>query len=151
MRFKDVEHLLRLAALFAAGLIVFLIVRAALVPDDFGVFGHYRASALEDNRAKPIVYAGQAACAECHTDVVEVRAAAKHAGVACEACHGPAAAHAGAPDTVKPTLPDDRALCSRCHAANTGKPAWYRTVNVKEHAGEERCVTCHVPHDPRIR
>lgn len=151
LRFEDIEHLLRLVAILAAGVILFAVIRTALVPEDFGILGHYRAGAVEANRIAPIVYAGQQACADCHADVVETRAAARHAPVACESCHGPAAAHASAPDTAKPVLPDGRELCVRCHAANTGKPARYPTVDVEAHAGDERCVTCHRPHDPRIQ
>lgn len=151
LQFRDVEHLLRLAGILAGGVILFAIVRAVLVPDDFGVLGHYRASAVEANRAAPLVYAGQQACADCHGDVIDTRAAARHAPIACESCHGAAAAHAAAPDTVTPVLPDGRELCVRCHAANTGKPPRYPTVAVQDHAGDERCVTCHTPHDPRIR
>lgn len=150
-RFKDVEHLLRLAGLFLGGFVLFVVVRGALVPEDFGRLGHYRASALEDNRAKPIVHAGQVACAECHTDVVEMRVGSRHAAVACEGCHGPLQAHASAADERKPSRPDGRELCVRCHAANAGRPSWFRTVDAKEHAGEERCVTCHRPHAPAIR
>ena len=123
-RFKDIEHLLRLAGLFAAGALVFVLVRATLVPDDFGVYGHYRAGALDDGRAKPVAYAGQAACADCHEDVVTMRADSGHAKVACEGCHGPSVRHVDAPDEHKPVRPDGREICARCHAANTGKPRW---------------------------
>jgi predicted CXXCH cytochrome family protein len=150
-RFKDVEHLLRLVGLFLGGALVFVLVRAALVPNDFGVYGHYRASALDESRAKPIVYAGQAACADCHEDVFAMRVASQHTTVACEGCHGPSAAHVAAPDERKPVRPDGRELCARCHAANTGKPRWYPTVVVQEHAGDEKCITCHQPHSPRIQ
>jgi hypothetical protein len=149
-RFKDIEHLLRLAGLFAAGAFLFVLVRATLVPDDFGVYGHYRAGALDDGRARPIAYAGQAACSDCHEDVVTMRAASGHAKVACEGCHGALARHVEAPDEHKPVRPDGREICARCHAANTGKPRWYRTVVVQDHAGEEKCITCHQPHAPRI-
>jgi predicted CXXCH cytochrome family protein len=150
-RFKDVEHLLRFAGLFLAGLIVFVVVRNALVPEDFGRLGHYRASALDDSRAKPLVHAGQAACAECHADVVELRSPSRHAAVACEGCHGPLAAHATGADERKPARPDGRELCVRCHAANAGRPAWFRTVSARDHAGDEPCITCHRPHAPAIR
>jgi predicted CXXCH cytochrome family protein len=149
--FRDFEHLLRLAGIFAAGVLVFVLVRAMLVPADFGVYGHYRASALDDARARPIVHAGQAACADCHGDVVATRAGAGHVRVACEGCHGPAAAHAEAPDERKPLRPDGREICARCHAASTGKPRWYRTVAVQEHAGSEKCISCHQPHAPRLQ
>ena len=52
--FKDMEHLLRLAALFAVGVLVFGVARAELVPATFGTLGHYRAQAIDDIRAKPI-------------------------------------------------------------------------------------------------
>ena len=149
-QFKDVEHLLRLAAIFAIGLLLFLFVRAQLVPKDFGRLGHYRAGALDDIRARPISFAGQQTCAVCHEDVVTTRAAGRHAPIACEACHGPSAKHADDPGQAKAVKPDGRELCARCHASNTGKPTWYRTVEVKEHAGDEKCVTCHTPHAPRI-
>jgi hypothetical protein len=150
-QFKDVEHLLRLAAIFAFGTLLFLVVRAALVPDDFGEFGHYRGGSVEVARSLPVVHAGQAACGECHADVKATRSAAGHSSVACESCHGPLARHAEAPDAHIPPRPDARALCVRCHAANTGKPRWYRTVDVRAHAGEESCVSCHTPHDPRMQ
>ena len=150
-RFKDVEHLVRLAALFAAALLVFTIARAALIPADFGKLGHYRASAIDDVRAKPLMHAGQAACAECHSDVVDLKAKARHKGIACESCHGPLATHADGTTPEKPKLPVATPLCIHCHAANTGKSKRYPTVDIKEHAGTESCLTCHKPHDPRIQ
>ena len=42
--FKDREHLLRMAALFVAGLAAFVVLRGVLVPADFGELGHYRSS-----------------------------------------------------------------------------------------------------------
>ena len=150
-RFKDIEHLLRLAALFAVGVLVFGVARAEFVPATFGTLGHFRAQAIDDIRAKPIEHAGQAACAECHVDIVELRAKARHKNIACESCHGPLAKHAENPADIKPKLPVATPLCTHCHAANTGKPTRYPTVDIKEHAGTESCVTCHKPHDPRIQ
>lgn len=146
-RFKDVEHLLRLAAVFVFGSLLFVVVRAQLVPDDFGKYGHYRPASVDAAAARPLVHAGQAACVECHTDTADVRATGLHRVVACESCHGPQAKHAADPE-VKSHKPDDRETCVRCHAANTGKPKWFRTVNVADHAGGESCISCHKPHRP---
>jgi hypothetical protein len=148
--FKDAEHLVRLAAIFVIGGLVFAVARAQMVPDDFGTLGHYRAGAIDDERARTPAHAGQAACAECHTDVVELRAKARHAAVSCEACHGALGSHARG-EVEKPARPDGRETCVRCHAAKTGKPRQYPTVPVKEHAGDEKCITCHTPHNPRIQ
>lgn len=150
MRFKDVEHLFRLAAVFVFGILVFAIARAEMVPDDFGLLGHYRAGAVDDAAARQPKYAGQAACADCHSDVVELRAAARHKAVSCESCHGPLGAHA-AGDGPPPVKPDAQALCVRCHAAKTGKPERYPRVDIADHAGDEKCISCHKPHDPRIQ
>ena len=149
-RFRDVEHLLRLAGLFVAGVLVFGIARAELVPAGFGTLGHYRASAIDDVAARPLKYAGQQACADCHADIVELRGKARHKGIGCESCHGPLKAHADDPGVLTPTKPIATPLCVHCHAANTGKSKRYPTVDIKEHAGDEPCVTCHKPHDPRI-
>lgn len=149
-RFKDVEHLVRLAALFAGGVILFAIARAAFVPASFGELGHYRATAVVEARARTPAYAGQQACAECHVDVVDLKARARHKPIACESCHGPLAKHADGTSADRPPKPDATPLCTHCHAANTGKSKRYPTVDIKEHAGTESCVTCHTPHDPRI-
>jgi uncharacterized CHY-type Zn-finger protein len=149
-RFKDVEHLVRLAGLFLAGLLVFTVARAEFVPEGFGKYGHYRAGAIDDVKARPVVHAGQQACAQCHVDIVDLRAKARHKAIACESCHGPLAVHATDPGQMTPKRPDGRVLCVHCHAANTGKPKRYPTVDVKEHAGDEKCITCHTPHNPKL-
>ena len=150
MKFRDVEHLFRLAAIFVLGTLLFLVFKAVMTPKDFGKYGHYRPASVEQMAARPIAYAGQKACAECHTDIVEQRALARHKNVACESCHGALAKHADGTDETKPTRPDGKTLCARCHAAKTGKPKRYPIVDIKEHAGDESCLTCHKPHDPRI-
>ncbi len=59
--FKDKEHLVRMAGLFGVGLLVFVVLRGVLIPADFGELGHYRASALDDNRSVELKFAGRAA------------------------------------------------------------------------------------------
>jgi hypothetical protein len=149
-RFKDVEHLLRLAGLFVAGILVFGIARAEFVPKDFGRLGHFRPAAIDDVRARPLEYAGRARCAECHDDIVTLKAAARHRNIGCESCHGPQLKHADAPENA-PGRPDGRTTCVRCHATKTGKPTQYPRVDIQDHAGDEKCITCHKPHDPRIQ
>lgn len=144
-RFSSYEH--RLAAVFAVGIALFLGLRSMLVPDDYGRLGPYRASALAQNQAKPIAYAGQAACVDCHSDVADLRKTNAHARVSCESCHGPLAAHAGDP-AVAASRPDPRVTCALCHTPNAAKPATFKTVTFAEHAGEESCISCHPPHGP---
>ena len=147
-KFKDAEHLVRLVVVCAAVLVVFLLVRAHFIPKSFGEYGHYRGDALAELSSKPIFYAGHQACEDCHADVLEVKKAGKHAGVNCEACHGPLAKHAEDPASVVPQLPDTAVLCARCHEANIAKPKTFPQVVSKEHSGGEVCKSCHVPHSP---
>ena len=147
--FSSYEHLLRLAALFAVGVALFVGLRWLLVPADYGLIGPYRASALTQNQATPIRFAGQVACVECHTDVAETRKANAHARIGCESCHGALAAHAGDP-SVAASRPDPRTTCAICHVPDAAKPSAFKTVNASEHAGTESCVSCHPPHAPRL-
>jgi predicted CXXCH cytochrome family protein len=141
-------HLVRVAALFVAGVLVFLVLQALLVPKGFGVYGHYRAGALEENRSRPVAFAGRAACVECHSDVPEAAKGGPHEEVRCEACHGALAGHAGDPTEKKAVRPDSRILCARCHAENVARPARFPQVDPTEHGGGEACTTCHAAHNP---
>jgi len=149
-RFADVKHLLRMAGLFVAGAVVFVIVRALLVPEGFGTWGHFRAGALDDNRAHQLRYAGRQACADCHGDVLEARQGSKHTGIGCEACHGPLAAHAEDPEAVPARRPEATPLCRGCHQANVARPAGFPQIDPAEHGGGEPCVACHAPHHPDV-
>ncbi len=141
-------HLVRMAALFGVGVLAFLVLQALLVPKGFGVYGHYRAGALEENRARPVAFAGRAACVECHSDVPDAMKRGRHEGIRCEACHGPLAGHAADPTEKKAVRPDSRVLCARCHAGNVARPARFPQVDPVEHAGKEACTSCHKAHNP---
>jgi hypothetical protein len=144
------EHLVRVAGLFLAGLLAFALLRGLLIPEGFGRFGHYRAGALDDARAYPLVHAGRAACLECHAEAAEAAKGGGHAGVRCEACHGPLAAHAQDPAAQQAVKPDAALLCVRCHQASVARPASFPQKDAAEHAEGEACTTCHVAHRPGL-
>ena len=146
--FENTQHLLRMAVIFGIGVGIFLLMRLLLVPEGFGKYGHYRAPAITDNMAKPIAYAGRAACANCHPDVVEERKDSKHAIIGCEACHGALAKHATDPSKFKAVKPEAKTLCHVCHEANVARPKWFKQVNSVEHSGGDACDGCHMPHSP---
>jgi hypothetical protein len=149
-RFRHSQHVLRVALLFAFGFLTFILVRWALVPRDFGLYGFYRAGALTDIAALPRHYAGQGACADCHGDVVEARAANSHKNVHCEACHGPLGRHAAGEFEVKPINLNPRTLCLTCHTQSAGKPATFPQIAPADHGGDGPCTDCHHPHAPKI-
>ena len=145
---KDATHLLRLAGLFAFGIALFLLVRQQVMPAGFGKYGHFRPAALDAVRNRPMTYAGRTTCEPCHDDQLKVLHAGKHAGVGCEACHGPQSKHAE-DSSIKPVLPKTTQLCPVCHEANSAKPKTFPQVDSAEHSGGEDCKTCHLPHRPK--
>jgi hypothetical protein len=147
--FKDAGHLFRLAGLFAAGTLLFLVIRSFIVPRSFGEYGHYRGAAIAEIAAHPVHFAGHQTCETCHADVAQTKSGGKHAQVNCEACHGPQAKHADDP-SIDPGKPDTAVLCVRCHAASAARPKDFSQVDAVQHAGGVPCQTCHQPHTPAI-
>ena len=140
----------RLALLFAIFIGLFLVVRHFLVPKSFGEFGHYRGLALTENQARPMKYAGEKACAECHQDMADLKAPNVHHSLSCETCHGPGLEHAQSTDSIKPVrVPKDREFCALCHTKNAARKADNIVqVDLKAHNPEEKCIECHNPHNP---
>jgi hypothetical protein len=167
-RFRHAQHALRVVVLLALGLVAFLVLRWALIPSDFGVYGFYRAGALNDIKARPIAYAGRAACEECHAGTYEppddsqtakaakaVKAVPvdlatdnKHSVLRCEACHGPLAVHVEDPEKPVAKVGVDH-LCLGCHLQLTGRPESQPQVLPGDHGDNDPCISCHKPHRPK--
>jgi ribosomal protein L37AE/L43A len=148
--FKELEHLIRLALVMAIGVLIFVVLRAAVIPRSFGEYGHYRGDAIREIAARPIAYAGHKSCEDCHTDVLDQKKLGKHVVVSCEACHGALAGHAANPASITPPKLDTAVLCARCHEANSAKPKTFPQVVTADHSGGVSCDTCHQPHKPGI-
>ena len=123
---SNYAHLVRMAGLFVLGILLFLGGRSFFVPKDFGVYGHYRAGALDDARARPIKFAGQATCVECHANIGDLRKTTRHAKVSCESCHGPLASHAAL--TRMPETPNAPRRPLRISSAKTRSRSPPRTT-----------------------
>ena len=175
-RFRHGNHIVRVAAVFLTGFIVFLIARQALIPPGFGVLGFYRAGAIDDVAALPLAYAGSASCVGCHVGKYESDSADpavpladpvkdnRHSVLRCESCHGALAFHArdkqedekreaegkedDTPDKPVPTVSSDK-LCLGCHRQITGRPGRQPQVVTGDHGGDDKCESCHRSHRPR--
>ncbi|MFZ0732687.1 MAG: multiheme c-type cytochrome [Candidatus Sulfotelmatobacter sp.] len=148
--FKDIEHLFRLAVVMGVALVLFIILRAAIVPKSFGQYGHYRGAAITEIASRPVAIAGREVCEGCHTDVADQKKLGSHVVLSCEACHGAQAKHADDPADVKPPKLDTAVVCVRCHEANSAKPKTFPQVVSADHSGGIACETCHQPHKPNI-
>ncbi len=104
------------------------------------------------------VYAGSETCTACHEDISQSFAKSPHARIAgrkgweeraCEACHGPAAAHAesGAAEDVKNPLKlavkDTDAICMDCHRNEQTAVGRLRAGHYRN---EVACTACHTIH-----
>ncbi len=145
-RFKMPPQIFRLVLLTIGIVVSYVIAKHLLTPASFGDYGFYRGAALEEMASQAPVFAGQQACAECHSKVIETLVKGKHKTVSCEACHGVSRDHAANPDLLPVKLAGSH--CLRCHEANPSRPAWFRQITVKDHYPGEKCTECHVPHQP---
>lgn len=147
--FEHSGHFVRLGGVLLVAVGAFLVIRAAVVPKAFGLYGHYRPGALNDIRARKVSFAGQTECVMCHDAEASVRNTGKHKSVSCEACHGPLARHAEDPSANRPVLPNVAVLCARCHEKDAAKPKAFPQVVTREHSQGVACNTCHKPHQPK--
>lgn len=145
---KVPQQVPRLLAVFVLAGAALVLARSFLIPETFGDVGHYRAAAVDTIMAHEKKYAGQQQCSLCHGPLQQRRLASNHRGVACESCHGPAAAHVANPVESKPAVPRERQFCTRCHAYNPSRPTGFPQIDPVLHNPRTTCFTCHDPHEP---
>ncbi len=143
------EQATRLAVPLVLLIVLFVFARNTFVPADFGQAGHFRASAIDQNVAHEIKYAGHEECAKCHESVVNAKKKGFHRNVACEVCHGAATEHAASPESVKPKAPRGRGFCPLCHEYLPSRPTGFPQILAASHNPMRPCITCHQPHDPK--
>lgn len=155
---RDTGHLWIVLFLILAGGAGFLWARTQMIPASYGERGAYRAAALGEIAAKPMMLPADKVCLECHGDVGEERAESLHKAVLCIHCHGYGREHialarevaASGEGSVPPAQPwdgdfftkidlyvtQDRATCLACHESRVGMPADFKKINVAEHLEE---------------
>ena len=139
-RSRPYAHVLRVAGFFLFGFAVFLVVRWALVPADFGRLGFYRAArSTVPARSR----SGTPAKPPASTVTRSRRSCARARGTSaceCEACHGPLARHAdGDFDNDKPRALNPRLFCWPCHA-ELGRPPRARPADGSDRSRRRRGV-----------
>lgn len=142
------QQITRLLIVFGLFIIALVAARYYLVPKTFGELGHYRAAAIDDAVSQKVHYAGREACGLCHDDIYKALTTHRHKGLACEVCHGPAAAHVESPGDVKPQAPRDRGYCPLCHGYNASRPTGFPQIDPVTHNPMKPCYSCHNPHEP---
>lgn len=133
----------RIGLVFIAIISAFIGVRSVTVPESFGQHGHYRYAAVAELASRAEKYAGKRPCMECHADVNTPHTTA---GVSCETCHGPGAAHVADFDSAKLEVNTTRAACGTCHAVNAARRISFPQIDLSDHYPSQRCVSCHKIH-----
>lgn len=149
------NHIWRPFYLALCIVLLILIVRAFVVPQDFGIqergymYGWHRLGNEQEWKHVAVKYRTSAYCKECHGAIWADLQRSPHARIMCENCHGPALGHPQDPPTL--TINRKRTLCLRCHSRlpykTSGRGA-IRGIDPETHNPEAECVLCHYPHNP---
>jgi len=146
------------------GLVIFAAVgfvgKEISSPKSFGVYGHYRADAVQEEADRDIRHKTNTPCLPCHTYEAGLHLNGLHKTISCEFCHGPMADHVT--DGIKTgELPvrkgeEIRVLCLRCHnkAIHARPEDVIKTVVMPDHLRDQKvrethtCNQCHHVHAP---
>lgn len=153
-------HIVRIVTVLIGALAAGLIVRAFFLPESFGIYGHYRPAAVEEEMARPLRHMTNESCLACHPFIKKIHLDGVHKTVSCEFCHGPYADHVT--DNKKTgTLPVKRGeeikeLCLRCHnkIIRARPKESIKMVAMPEHLEKKKvrtdhvCNQCHHVHSP---
>ena len=135
-------------------------LKGYLIPPSFGIYGEYRADAIDIEAQLPIRHGTNAACAQCHRWEGKALAKGLHKSVSCEFCHGILADHIahGKKTGILPVKKggDMVTLCLRCHNTEirARDEAVIKTVALPDHLTEQKvkpdhvCNQCHYVHAP---
>jgi hypothetical protein len=94
IKFKDIRHIVHVAIIVVAVIVIFLIARALTVPESFGQYGHYRGDSIKERQDFPVTLQTPQTCKECHEEELgdwwpgfEAWHNGKHSSLTCENCH----------------------------------------------------------------
>ncbi|MCF8089985.1 MAG: cytochrome c3 family protein [Desulfotignum sp.] len=137
-----------------------LVLKGFFIPDSFGVYGYYRADAIQEVSARPIRHGTNQSCFKCHPYEAQIHKAGLHRTISCEFCHGTWADHVADEKKIG-TLPVKKNkeityLCLRCHNTEIKARAVtvIKTVAMPAHLTDQKvkpthdCNQCHHVHAP---
>lgn len=143
------KHLIRAGILLTAIIAIVILIRFVPVSEELKPYGFYRGTDnAQEWAGQPLQYADAIRCNDCHQDKHSLWTKSKHSTVSCENCHGPGETHVE--KGTKLVVDASIETCAVCHAKLPARPSDFPQVDVKTHAGELSCVTCHNPHSPQF-
>jgi ribosomal protein S27AE len=94
-------------------------------------------------------------CSACHGEIARTKAVSHHVQLECTTCHQAPQQHKITPRGVKPTKPQNREFCGKCHAKDTRETREKLAksapkIDMAEHGEKYVCWQCHYPHSPEV-
>lgn len=89
-------------------------------------------------------------CSACHGEISRTIAISPHVQLECITCHVVPTNHKTTPRAEKPTKPENREFCGKCHARDA-KVKGMPKVDMQTHGEKYLCWQCHYPHMPEVR
>ncbi|MBF0467316.1 MAG: hypothetical protein HQK61_00270 [Desulfamplus sp.] len=137
-----------------------LALKARFIPESFGLYGAYRADAIDEEARRAVRHGTNASCFGCHPYEATIHLEGDHTTISCEFCHGTYSDHIT--DKKKTgTLPVKKGqeittLCLRCHNTEIKARSTIviKTVGMPDHLAKQNvkvthtCNQCHHVHAP---
>jgi hypothetical protein len=86
-------------------------------------------------------------CSACHAQIANIKSVSPHALIGCTTCHSVPVKHKIAPRSVRPTKPERREFCGKCHDKESGRKDAPK-IDLTTHGERFLCWECHYPHLP---
>jgi DnaJ-class molecular chaperone len=89
-------------------------------------------------------------CSACHAQIARTKAVSSHARLDCTTCHEAGEQHKIDPRSTRPSKPQTRDFCGRCHGTDSSEELAPK-VDLSQHGQTYLCWQCHYPHLPEGR
>ncbi len=86
-------------------------------------------------------------CSACHAQIANIKTVSPHALIGCTSCHSVPLKHKVTPRSVRPTKPETREFCGKCHGKESGRKDAPK-IDLATHGERFLCWECHYPHLP---
>lgn len=89
-------------------------------------------------------------CSACHAEIARTLAVSSHVLLECKTCHTVPDEHLTQPKKARPTKPETREFCGKCHARGSENKEAPK-IDLLAHEEKYPCWQCHYPHLPEGR
>ena len=89
-------------------------------------------------------------CSACHQEIASTKSLSKHIYIECIDCHTTPEDHKINPRVSRPSKPEKREFCGKCHGTEADSDEDIPRVDMIGHEDAYVCWQCHYPHLPEV-